>query len=133
MSKFTFSWMFSDKLSGVRPGMCDGVVPLKSGSVPGHKNARVRSVRMSSCPFPCFSKWRNNGKVLAIIFVKEEPVIARRHMTNLLSGGKSAIRSSKSMRHLPHCRSGDHKNPVLDEAACSPSCSTGMSIKGRVM
>jgi hypothetical protein len=71
--------------------------------------------------------------VLAIIFVEEVPAIASRHVANLLSGGKSAIRSCKSRRHSAHCRSGDDKNPVLNEAACAPSCSTGMSMKGRVM
>jgi hypothetical protein len=102
-----FSSIHSDKLAAFRPGTCDGVPPLKSGSAPGHKNACVRPVRMSSGPSVSFFDWRKSGMTeLAMVLVDKAPVIVNRLMTNLLSGGRSAIRSCISSRCWPHLRSG---------------------------
>ena len=130
---FTFSSMLSDKLAALRPTMCDGVLPFKSGSTPAHKNACVRPVLMCSCPSPCFFEARNSGRTVeAINLVEKAPVNAKRLMTNLLSGGKSAIRSCKSRGNSPHLRSGGDEN-AFNEDASALSCSAGTSMKGRTI
>ncbi len=55
--------------------------------------------------------------VLAITLVEKALDIANRLMTNLLSGGKSAILSCKSSRHSAHLRSGGDGKPAYNEAA----------------
>jgi hypothetical protein len=127
---FTFSSILSDKLAALRPATCDGVLPPRSGSTPAHKNACVRPVLMCSCPSPCFFDGRNSGKTVeAINLVAKAPVNAKRLMTNLLSGGKSAIRSCKLRGNSPHLHSGGDENAFKEDASAL-SCSTGTSMKG---
>ena len=70
----------------------------------------------------------------AIMVVENAPVIAKRLKTNLLSDGKSAIRSCKSRGNSLHLRSGVDEKPALGDGI-SPvlCCCTGKSMKGRRM
>ncbi len=105
LSVLTFSSMHSAIDAALHPGTWDGVRPDKSGSVPAHKNACVRPVRKRSGLSPSFFDGRNSGMTVhAIILVEKAPVIANRLTTNLLSSGRSAIRSCKSKGNSLHLR-----------------------------